>query len=327
MNKLYLVLLSTVLLAACGSDDDETPIAQEDGVGFFIDSPVQGLTYSSTSHQGITDAYGRFNYEAGEVITFSFGDIQLPAVTASKAIHISDLFANGMDDEQTINLARLMLALDSDADSDNGIQLSADAVLTDNTGPLASLTFTDAGFTALATEISTYLQTKGGSTTLISEADAREHIIDTKAEVEGLLVGCGNECVPRAAYNEFVESTFPRSQQVNVSTSTDIKITFTSEYSNPLTDTNVEMFAVPTGAYNNCRIDWPGFRCADLGVGSYELSNLSIVTSFTPSISGSTVTFDVPALLSGNTYIVHIFADGAQGDTDDYKTWWAFNTE
>ena len=339
MKLLSTLLISSLLLAGCDfedSDDDDIIELYEDGVGFFIDSPVQGLSYSSASHSGTTDAFGRFDYEEGETITFSFGDITLPPISATKAIHVSDLYAAGLSDTQTINLARLLLTLDSDADSENGIQLSDDALDTTNTPD--DLDFSSATFDAdVANYIAAVAATSDSLDTLISAQDATEHITETKTEVEGLLAGCGNECVPRAAFNEHVISVTPRhSQTIDSSTST-MTIEFTSNLSFDIDEIELEMFELPSGT-EDCRIDWSGLRCGDAGVDSYDLT-----TSLTRSTSADVnsgfigksevnnkITFTLSgdsALVSNKLYVAHIFNDQEDGDDDDYKTWWLFYTE
>lgn len=324
--KSFMYLVSILLLAACFDDssDDDTAEAslEQEGVGFFIDSPVQGLSYSSASHTGTTDALGRFDYETGETITFSLGDLTLPAVTASKAIHISDLFSGGLADTATVNLARLLLTLDTDADSDNGIQLSADVTSSVNTSIIANLNFSSASFD---TAVATYLGNVTANA-FITASEAQTHINETKAEVEGLLAGCGNECVPRVALMESIENVFPRHAQQAVPIASDISITFAADFEPDLSEMNVEMFAVSLNTYDNCRIDWPGLRCDDLGVGSYDITT-HIVTDSTRTVSGKTVDFSIENLHQDSLYIVHIFHDGEEGDDDNYKTWWLFYTE
>ena len=320
------LLISSVLLTACiddSSDDDVVadPLEQ-DGVGFFIDSPVQGLSYSSASHSGTTDALGRFDYESGETITFSIGDLALPAVTASKAIHVSDLFSGGLTDTATVNLARLLLTLDTDADSDNGIQLSANVISSVNTQLIANLNFSSASFDSA---VATYLGNVTTNAFITTEA-AQAHINETKAEVEGLLAGCGNECVPRVALMESIVNVFPRHAQQAVPVASDISITFAADFETDLSEMNVEMFAVPLNTYDNCRIDWPGLRCDDLGVDSYDVTT-HIITDSTRTVTGKTVDFAIENLHQNSLYIVHIFHDGEVGDDDNYKTWWLFYTD
>lgn len=330
MKRLPLLLLSSFLLAGCGGDDGDDELEQlnEEGVGFFIDSPVQGLSYVSTSHSGVTDALGRFDFENGETITFSFGDITLPPVNASKAIHVSDLYTNGLTDTQTINLARLLLSIDSDADSDNGIQLSADALNADNTPD--NLDFSSVNFDAdVANYISAVSASSGSLDTLITAQDAADHITETKIEVLSLLKGCGNECVPRAAYNEYVVSVTPRHAQTIDAQNALLKIEFTEDIGFSLQDIELELHELPS-ATENCRIDWSGLRCGDLGVESYDLQTANARFAV-ESVDGNVVTLSLSggnALASNKQYIAHIFNDREENsDDDDYKTWWLFYTE
>ena len=341
MKRLNYLILASLLLAGCefeDSDDDDTTqgVVDEEGVGFFIDSPVEGLAYTSATHSGTTDAFGRFDYEEGESITFSFGDITLPSISASKAIHVSDLYTDGLTDTQTINLARLLLTIDSDGDADNGIQLSADAIDTDNTPD--NLDFDSGTFDAdVANYIAAVAATSSSLDTLVSAQDATEHITYTKSEVEGLLTGCGDECVRRAAYNEFVVSVSPRhSQTIDASTST-MTIEFTSQLNVDIDDIVLEMFELPSGT-DNCRIDWPGLRCGTSGIASYDLTtsltrSTSVDSNFLlvgKSVDNNEITFTLSgdsSLVSDKLYVVHIYNDQEEGFDDDYKTWWLFYTE
>lgn len=321
--KRLMTLLALSSLVACidgSSDDDEVKASlEQEGVGFFIDSPVQGLTYTSSSHSGTTDALGRFDYEAGESIIFSIGDINLPAVTASKAIHVSDLYSGGLSDTATINLARLLLTIDSDSDSDNGIQLSSTITSSAANSALSNLNFSDSD-AAFQSAVLSY------AGNLVSVVDATDHITETKKEAEGLLAGCGNECVPRVALMESIVNVFPRHAQQAVPVASDISITFAADFETDLSEMNVEMFAVSLNTYDNCRIDWPGLRCDDLGVDSYDITT-HIITDSTRTVTGKTVDFAIEDLHRNSLYIVHIFHDGEAGDDDNYKTWWLFYTD
>ena len=343
MKLLAGVIVGSLLLAGCdfedSDDDDAQQTFDEEGVGFFIDSPVQGLSYSSASHSGTTDELGRFDYEEGESMTFSFGDISLPAVSASKAIHVSDLYANGLSDTQTINLARLLLTIDSDGDYDNGIQLSSTAV--DPSETPNSLDFDSSSFDTNVNAYITAVANAAGSSslsTLVSVQEATDHITDTRAEVDGLLTGCGNECVRRAAYNEYVVSVSPRHAQTVDADITTLEIEFTQELSFDINDIELEMFELAAST-ENCRIDWPGLRCGDLGIDSYDLAigatrstsadvNLEFIDK---SVVGNKITFTLSgdSLLANDSklYIAHIFNDQEEGFDDDYKTWWLFYAE
>lgn len=343
-NLQAIFLLSWVaLLTACfDSEDDEEAVKEaleEEGVGYFIDSPVQGLAYSSPSHTGTTDAFGRFDYVQGETVTFSLGSITLGQATTAKAIHVSDLFDDSnATDPRSINLARLLLSLDTDEDPDNGIQLNATAMTSQENTDLANLTFTNQAFTDLSAKITDYLGVAGGLTNLVSVATAQEHIAYTLSEVEGLLANCGIECVPRAAFNEYVENVTPRHAQTGVSPGVaSIVLDMTADYTGDITNTYIEIHGMPDGDFENCRIDWSGFTCNNYTTqtiydffqdadDTMHILNSEHVTR-DPDTTNKTLTITWAGSLRENyIYTVHVFNDGDSSDEDDYKTWWQFTT-
>jgi len=96
--------------------------------GTFVDSPVQGLTFTTETGDGVTDANGTFDYRDGESVTFSIGDTRLPSTPAAERLTPVDLAA-GSDDPtaMTINIASLLQSLDRDGDPSNGIDITAEA--------------------------------------------------------------------------------------------------------------------------------------------------------------------------------------------------------
>jgi hypothetical protein len=336
-KKISLLLITTLLLGACiedSSDDDDDDAQEEEGMGYFIDSPVQGLAYSSASHSGTTDEFGRYDYEAGETVTFKLGSLTLGSASAAKAIHVSGLFDDpDANDTDTVNLARLLLTLDSNADSDDGIQLSAEAISAANATQFPSgLDFMSGSFAA---DVANYLAISGVTnasvSALVSAQDAQEHIADTLSEVEELLTDCGNECVPRAAFNEFVAGVMPRHGETDVAVSTNIVLEMTADYGGDIDNIFIEIHGLPTsGNYENCRIDWSGYACD--GYPSTTIYNeLDVHTLNTGEVQKSTdnktVTINPNTnLKSGYEYTIHVFNDGDTGFDDDYKTWWKFIT-
>jgi len=93
------------------------------GTGKFIDGPVSGLHYQSTSHEGITNTEGEFDYTSGEVTTFSYGDITL-GTSKGAAIVTPRNLVNGSENIDTVlNILRFLQTLDINNDHDDGIQL------------------------------------------------------------------------------------------------------------------------------------------------------------------------------------------------------------
>ena len=92
-----------------------------------IDSPVKGLTYSTDTLSGTTDAQGTFQYNDGEYIIFSIGSVIIGQGKAKEIMTPIDL-VNGATDEKNAtvtNICRFLLSLDSDGNIDNGITITS----------------------------------------------------------------------------------------------------------------------------------------------------------------------------------------------------------
>lgn len=135
MNRL-LATLSVAFVAGCGgggggSSATPDPVVLKPGV--FIDARVSGLGFASTESAGLTDTQGVFDYPEGGRVEFLLGDISLgSAIGADIVTPIQlvpgatgdDLFA---DPPAVINIVRLMMTLDADAQPGNGIAVSQQA--------------------------------------------------------------------------------------------------------------------------------------------------------------------------------------------------------
>ena len=115
------------VLTACGEgggggdgDSDGTPSA----VGTFVDAPVNGLAYrTSSGFEGTTgDAGGpgTFHYKPGEVVTFSLGGLTLGEITPAAANGAVVTPADIADGNEAVaaNLMVLLQSLDSNDDED-----------------------------------------------------------------------------------------------------------------------------------------------------------------------------------------------------------------
>lgn len=100
-----------------GSDDrdkdDEVIVVAS---GTFGTTPVAGIDYVSGSVSGVTGSDGGFEYEQGQTVQFSIGDIALGRAVAGKAlITPAELVATGaMDTTAAINIERLLASLDAE---------------------------------------------------------------------------------------------------------------------------------------------------------------------------------------------------------------------
>jgi hypothetical protein len=119
-NSLLVVLVISLTLTACGGGGDggTQPVAAP-STGVFIDSPVQGLTYSSAPSglSGLTGPNGEFLYRAGDSVTFSIGGQQIGVAPGQPQITPFTLLGRtsvpSVTHEWPVNLAQLLLALDT----------------------------------------------------------------------------------------------------------------------------------------------------------------------------------------------------------------------
>jgi hypothetical protein len=122
-------------LTACGGGGASTPTTETVSTtvpstpttftGVFLDSAVEGLSYSTQSQNGKTNASGEFVYQAGEQITFSIGSIILPSISAEQLLTPLNVFnTNDINSTSVVNLLRLLQSLDIDGDLSNNIQIS-----------------------------------------------------------------------------------------------------------------------------------------------------------------------------------------------------------
>ncbi|MGS0707604.1 hypothetical protein ACVBEE_14045 [Acinetobacter sp. ANC 3781] len=137
MKKVLLAFAIAGLLTACNDDDDDdfipppTPTTQQ---GQLVDGPVSGVEYQTSSGiKAKTNAEGYFDYKAGDTIKFFIGGVQLgDSIPASS--RVTPLQLSTVQNVRQ-NIIVFLQTLDTDANHDNGIQISdADfAALADNT--------------------------------------------------------------------------------------------------------------------------------------------------------------------------------------------------
>jgi hypothetical protein len=119
-----------ITLSACGggSSDNNPPQNNQPELsqGVFLDSAVEGISYSSGAISGITNAEGKFEYEVDGTITFSIGSVTLGSALAADIITPLELVSDAADetDAQVVNMLRFLQTLDNDANLDNGIQIT-----------------------------------------------------------------------------------------------------------------------------------------------------------------------------------------------------------
>ncbi len=118
-------LVASAVLVGCGSSSSDTTDIE---TGYFIDAPVEGLSYKSASGlSGVTDSAGKFQYRKGEKVRFSLGKLDFGEATptAKGLISPTELAQN---EEQVTLMLRTLQALDSDNNASNGITIPASIV-------------------------------------------------------------------------------------------------------------------------------------------------------------------------------------------------------
>ena len=129
-----------LVFSACGGgggSDSSAPSSPQNGVAYFIDSPVDGLSYKSQSKEGITKDGGAFEYAPSDTnVTFKAGEITLGTINISDINADSKLFIQDLvnvsrdtiDNADVLKIASFLQSLDTGANP-NGITLDKDELL------------------------------------------------------------------------------------------------------------------------------------------------------------------------------------------------------
>ena len=143
MNRQICLVFFLLTLVGCGgggSSSTPAPVQPIVLTGVFVDSPVAGLSYSTPSRSGVTNAAGEFQYEAGETVSFRLGNIELGSAPAAEMVTPIDLIgANSFDearqldrDDRLVNMLLLLQSLDRDGNPDNGLDLTGLTIEVEN---------------------------------------------------------------------------------------------------------------------------------------------------------------------------------------------------
>ena len=125
-NRSFSIAALITTLAACGGGGSSGL-----SVGYFVDSAVKGLGYSTATQSGVTDESGKFSYLSGETVTFSLYGKDLISPLGFSYLTPFDLGNTDLNPNYSINLVRFLMALDEDGDASNGIQLPTVSAILD----------------------------------------------------------------------------------------------------------------------------------------------------------------------------------------------------
>ncbi|MFT7244430.1 MAG: YD repeat-containing protein [Candidatus Azotimanducaceae bacterium] len=136
MKKLVILPILSFLMSCSGggssSSSTGTPAPVQPSTGVFVDSPVAGLAFSTSSQSGVTNSAGEFTYLQNEQVSFSLGSIVLGSAVAATVVSPLDLVgATSLDEakllgvtDELVNRLLFLQALDEDGNPDNGIDLT-----------------------------------------------------------------------------------------------------------------------------------------------------------------------------------------------------------
>jgi hypothetical protein len=105
-----------------------SPVVQNTSSGKVYPLIISGLNYSSDNHSSVTDMNSSFGFDANANTLFSIGYIPISKISAKALTGTNDLVAGitlgaSSAANAEMNILRLLLALDGDSNSTNGIQL------------------------------------------------------------------------------------------------------------------------------------------------------------------------------------------------------------
>ena len=118
---LFCLSLLSAALIGCGSSDNNDTTSSNSSTtldtGYYIDSPVEGITYICGDQKGITNKEGEFKFTENSDCVFKIGNI------AIKEMPGSILKNNSVIIEDNLTIARFLQSLDSDNNLSNGINI------------------------------------------------------------------------------------------------------------------------------------------------------------------------------------------------------------
>ena len=172
--KLSVVTLSFLTLFAC-SDSKDPDVTTPKGV--FIDSPVEGLIFTTATQSGTTDSAGTFTYIPGEIVSFYIGDILIGSAEGQAMLTPLEFVPGAVDetDPEVTNILRFIQSMDSDNNPDNGITISAESAAA-AIGENLDFSLATVDFEAAATAL---LATLNPGSTLVDESTAQAHFVES----------------------------------------------------------------------------------------------------------------------------------------------------
>ncbi len=136
-----------IILSACvasaifmfsGCNSSGSSETTPEATGTFIDAAVVGLSYTcgKSNKSGVTDGEGKFTCKVGDSVSFKLGAMEFGPVEVEDGMIVTPYILYPKNDTAAVNLAQLLLTLDSDNNPDNEIVLDQKQVEEIITNPL-----------------------------------------------------------------------------------------------------------------------------------------------------------------------------------------------
>lgn len=119
------------------SSSTSIPNGSVSSTGYFVDAPVQGMQYSTSSGlTGVTGVGGTFNYAAGDTVTFKVGNVIIGTydtanIGADRIVMPQDIVGVSRSDiahPDVLQIGRLLQTLDANGDLTDGIDIPEEAL-------------------------------------------------------------------------------------------------------------------------------------------------------------------------------------------------------
>ena len=182
MFKNFLPVACCFVILGCSSPSTPDASNENEGAdttltGVFLDSAVEGVSYSTETISSVTNASGEFQYIDGESVTFSIGDLAFPTTPASEVVTPLDMTSSGsIYDNIVVNTIVLLQSLDTDADASNGITISEQAK---TNASAVDLSVSPSDFSQTTDVINLIANSGSIDTNLVSEDAASQHFQST----------------------------------------------------------------------------------------------------------------------------------------------------
>jgi len=178
-------VVCSLVLSGCGSDSNSGG-----ETGLLLDSPVINIGYRTESEdgtirEGVTNSLGEYRFREGDTVTFFIGDLEFPEVDATGIVTPLELAGTtDVNDDEVVNILRLLQTLDQDGNPDNGI------TITETAKTVATPVNFDQDQGAFAVAVDNLIENGGQDSPVTDLIDAHEAIANFEDQLDELsLVG------------------------------------------------------------------------------------------------------------------------------------------